>query len=583
MNKTSSISLFLLFFCLVFACKTETKEIANQNTRVDNATVTVRIMKEPSGLSPILATTSARQIYRLIYGGLLDINPKDLSLIPYLAKNNPIISAIEKGPFEGGKKYTFEIREEAKWDDGKPITVHDVIFSTKIIYHPKVKTRYGPIADLFKGFEIDETQERKFSILTDKCHILTEETIGTMLLYPEHVYDPEKSLREYSFETMQNEKNLQDVFADNSSALAVGEKFMSPEVSRIPEQIIGAGPYRLKEWVTGQKIVLEKKKNWWGEKNFTAIPEQIVYEVIPDHVTALTKLGNNELDICGDLSFDLFNDQKSKANVKDCSYDINAIYYLTLNNEFGLLKDKKVRQALAHATNIEEIIDNVTYGYAQSLSGPYPPKAKFYDSSLSPRKYDPSLSAEILASAGWGDSDNDGIKDKMINGKKKDLSLDFYVTSSGKNMKPISELFKNSAKKAGFKINVITKDAKLIRNDHLKTGKYDIAGTGTTAPTGLFDPKNRWHSESIAPKGGNYPRFNNTRADELIDAIRHECDDDQRRKAMYLELHQIIYDEQPVIFLYLPKALMLSSNKVENLVTSRQRPGYFPEYINKKK
>ena len=582
MRKIISLIFICAYFLHLQTCKNEPAELAKNLAYEDKATIAIRIMKEPRSLSPILSNTSARQIFRLMHLPLMHIDPKKLELVPAVAKSKAEVEAITEGEHAGGKKYTYEIREDAKWDDGQNITAYDVIFSNKIMYHPAVKTRYSQIADLIAAFEVDEQDPKKFSFLTKECHILNEETLSTIFLYPEHFFDPDQTLRKHSLEELRNEDILKKIEADPKQ-MSVGEKFMAPESGRTAEGMLGTGPYRLKEWITGQKIVLEKKENYWGASVMKANPEQIVFEIVPDHVTALTKLGNNELDICGDLSFDLFNDQKSKAQLMDRSYDMTAIYYLPLNNESKILKDKAVRQALAHATNIEEIIENVTYGYARTLTGPYSPDETYYDKNLGLRKYDIKKAIEILAAAGWKDSDGDGIQDKIIDGKKTDLALDFYIPSSSKNMKPIADLFLKSTKKAGFKINVIAKDSRMLRKEHLAKGDYDISGTGTIASVGLFDPKYRWHSESIPPKGGNYPRFNNAKADALIDAIRTSCDDAQGREKMYKELHQIIYDEQPVIFLYMPKALLLTTNKIDDLVTSLQRPGYFPEYINKKK
>ena len=582
MNKITSFYLLLLIFCLLQTCRTEPKVVDTKIGFQENAEVSIRLMREPSGLSPILTNTSARQIFRLMHQTLVELDPKTLELVPVVAKKRPEVELITEGTDQGGKIYTFEIKDEAAWDDGKAITAHDVLFSAKITYHPGVKTRYGQVVDLIKDIQLDEANPKKLKMMTGECHILNEETIGTMFLYPEHLFDPNNTLREVSLQDLRDEEQLKKIEA-NQEQMMVATKFTAPEAGRTPGKMLGTGPYKLKEWITGQKIVLEKKKNWWGDKDFEVNPQEIIFEIIPDHVTAMTKLNNGELDICGDLPFELFNDQKSKPNLKDASYDMSAIYYFTLNTENEFLKDKKVRQALAHATNIPEIIENVTYGYAQALSGPFPPGANYYDENLTIRKYDLQKASALLAEAGWTDSDDDGIKDKVIGGKKTDLSLDFYVSTTSKNMKPIADLFLNTTKKAGIKINIVLKDPKLLRKEHLITGNYDISGTGTVASAGLFDPKYRWHSESIPPEGGNYPRFANERADALIEAIRSECDDEATRNKMYKEFHQIIYDEQPVIFLYLPKALMLTNNKVENLVTSSQRPGYFPEYINKKK
>jgi len=153
------------------------------------------------------------------------------------------------------------------------------------------------------------------------------------------------------------------------------------------------------------------------------------------------------------------------------------------------------------------------------------------------------------------------------------------VSSRSRTAKPVAELFKASAKKAGIQINTIIKDANVFRKENLVKGKYDIAAIGTSTNPGLYDPTGRWHSKSIPPRGGNYPRFSNIAADEIIDKVISECEDDIARNKLYKDLHKIMYDEQAVIFMYNPQKVMFSSEKVDNLVTSALRPGYFPEYV----
>jgi len=539
------------------------------------------MMSEPDGLSPILARRrSAREIFRLIFANLMALDPKSNDLKPVLIKSSPVIEEIEEGPLKGGKKYTMEIREEAKWDDGTPVTAADYVFSSKIVLHPSVKTRYGVVTDLIKDIQTYPNNTKKLSVLTSDCHILTEGSItADLFLYKEKLFDPKLALRKYDYLAFKEKDKAQEIVKTDSTIAEVGDLFMDVSYSREQGKVVGAGPYKLKEWVTGQKIVLVKKENWWGNDLFPAKPESITFEIIPDHITALTKIKNGELDLCGELPFDLFSENKDNENLKAYTASTQDIIFLALNNEKGPLASKKVRQAVAHSVNVDEIIETISFGYAKPTSGPYTPDAPFYDKSIKSRKFDVARSRELLEEGGWKDSNKNGTVDKMINGKSEELELEFIIASSSKLAKPIAELWKNNASKAGIGVKVILKDPKVFRSENLAKGNFDVVATGTAVDPGLYDPKGRWHSESIPPRGGNYPRFNNKEADRLIDEIRSECTDVERRNKLYADLHKIMYEEQPVIFLYSPQGIMLTRMEVDGLVTSSVKPGFFPEYI----
>ena len=567
-----------MFLC---SCRTETQKTTNSTSDKDLQKITIRMMSEPDGLSPILARRrSSRDVFRLIFSNLMASDPKTNELRPILIKSNPTVKEIEEGPLKGGKKYTMEIREEAKWDDGTPITAADYVFSSKIILHPSVKTRYGVVTDLIKDIETDPENPKKLSILTGDCHILTEGSItADIFVYKEKLFDPNLSLRKYEYLAFKEKDQFQEIVNKDSTIAKVGDLFMDVSYSRAEGKLIGAGPYKLKEWVTGQKIVLEKKQNWWGKDLFPANPESITFEIIPDHITALTKIKNGELELCGELPFDLFSENKDNENLNAYTASTPNIIYLALNNQKGPLASKKVRQAVAHSVNVDEIIETISFGYAKPTSGPYTPDAPFYDKSIKSRKFDIARSRELLEEDGWKDTNQNGTVDKMINGKLEELELEFIIASSSKLAKPIAELWTNNATKAGIGVKVISKDSKVFRSENLAKGNFDVVATGTSVDPGLYDPKGRWHSESIPPRGGNYPRFNNKEADRLIDEIRSECIDEKRRNKLYADLHQIMYEEQPVIFLYSPQGIMLTGKKVDGLVTSSVKPGFFPEYI----
>ncbi len=124
----------------------------------------IRIPSEPEKLNPLTTEdVNAVQVMSNIFLSLLDFDAKTLDLVPVLAKNRPIATPIDTGKYKGGIAYTYEIREEATWDNGKPVTAADYIFTIKAILNKKAganNLRSG--LDFIKDIVVDAQNPKKF-------------------------------------------------------------------------------------------------------------------------------------------------------------------------------------------------------------------------------------------------------------------------------------------------------------------------------------------------------------------------------------------------------------------------------------
>ena len=578
--KKYLVLLSLVWF--LFACRTDPSTNEVQSTSVNPTNLQLRLSVEPDGLSPILARSGqSRQVFRQLYTRLLDVDPVSLEFVPYLATSRAEVVQLENG----SQTFTFDIHKNASWSDGTALTVNDIIFSYKILKHPGVKTRYSPIADLIDDIKLDAENPQEITFVAKECHITLESAIAEMFIYPEHIFDPQKEMREIPFVDFKEDQQITELVAGSEVLKAVAERFMNPEFVRDPAKFVTAGPYIFSEWITGQRIRIKKNEDWWGNalkgNLFVNNAKQITYQIIPDHNTALTQLVNGELDALSNVVPADFDENKEKDNLQAVGKATLSIVFLTLNTSQGLLQDKNVRKALALVCDEESIIKNAKNGYANLVNGPFMPGTQDYNDNIKPIGFDPEKARELLKASGWLDSNKDGILDKMIDGKRSNLSLAFVYSPKSKTGPLIGELLKSSAKKIGFDIRITPKASK-IYSAELKSGNFDIVLLGTTFPPGLYDPKGRWHTESFPPNGGNYCRFGNEKSDQLINGIRSACDDPAGRVRLSHELHSMIAEEQPVIFLYNDKALHLINKKYDNVLVSSNRPGLFEEFLTLK-
>ena len=195
-----------------------------------------------------------------------------------------------------------------------------------------------------------------------------------------------------------------------------------------------------------------------------------------------------------------------------------------------------------------------------------------YNSKIQPISYSVDKAKEYLSNASWSDTNNNRTIDKQLLGQLTELSLDMYV-STGALGQRLSLLLTENAKKVGIEINTIQKANRAIRTEHIATGDYDLHPLVQRTSLEDYDPYNTWHSDNAVPGSRNYMMYDNTEADKIIEDLKTELDEDKRDE-LYFELQEIMFEDQPVIFLYAPVAKIATKNSLDADI-SVVRPGYF--------
>jgi len=304
---------------------------------------------------------------------------------------------------------------------------------------------------------------------------------------------------------------------------------------------------------------------------------------MPDEMTAMTALKSGNIDVIklrNSGSFvDLKKDAEHAENFSFFTPELMLSQYIALNNDHPILKDVKVRKALAALIDVEDIINSLDYGLGTQTIGPFHPSKDYYNSKLSPVKYDLERAKKLLAESGWSDLDNDGDLDKSIDGKSQELALDILI-SGAELGKKVALMFQESAKKAGVKINIVTKDYRLIRKENLYAQNYDMVASISSSDLAPDDPFIYWHSDNSDLGEQNTYSYKNEKSDELIDQIR-STRDATKRKQHYLALQEQLYEDQPVIFMYAPLDKIVVNKNFEAAATSK-RPGYLANTFKQK-
>jgi len=185
---------------------------------------------------------------------------------------------------------------------------------------------------------------------------------------------------------------------------------------------------------------------------------------------------------------------------------------------------------------------------------------------LKPIGFDIEKAKILLAEAGWSDTDEDGILDKLIEGKKEDLKLDILVSKAELGRK-VSLMLQADAQKLGVGINLVTKSGGEIRNA-TKNGDYQLNTAAVRQDANADDPFARWHSDGTS----NYSNYKNPEVDVLIEELRTTTNVSDR-DPIYKKIQELMYADVPAVFLYSPKERIIVSKNIDATVTPK-RPGY---------
>lgn len=571
----------VLLLLLMAACGSDSGGSAGgESKKVGNPDVVVHELSDPDQLNPITSTsTSATYMKSHIFQQLLAIDNETLELYGLLATDRPVITAIEEGDYEGGMSLTYEIRPEATWDNGTPITAEDYIFSIKCVKHPSVNAgSLRPYMEFIHDIVVDPTNNKKFTVYSKERYILAEAFSG-YYVFPPYIYDPNGILAKYDIKDMCDPKKM-EAMKNNEDLQQFAQEFNSPKYSREKGFVVGSGPYSFEEWETGQFIRVKRKENWWGDKakdkHLQGQPSEIKFRIVNDLSTAVTALKGEDIDVMRSIPPDDFiklqgNERFNKLynlhSPKFLSYD-----YLGLNAKSPKLSDKRVRRAIAHLVNRDEIIEVMMQGLAQKVNGPINPEASYYNSNLPNIEFDVTKARNLLAEAGWEDSNGNGIVDKEIDGALVEMELEYKYNQGNERRKNVGIMLKENAKRAGIDINIVTREWTVFLED-TKKRDFDIFSGGWVQSPIPDDLKQIWHTESDNPDGDNRVGFGTAESDRLIDEIRVTLDEEKRRE-MYLRVQEIIFEEQPYVFLHAPKERISIHKRFTNTQISVNRPGY---------
>ncbi len=512
--------------------------------------------------------TTSRGFQREVYESLCDQkfdNPDEWE--PALAESY----TFDKDKLE----YTFHLRKGVKWHpmtlpDGKALptkefTAKDVKFTFDCILNKHIeaaalRSYYEDPdakneADRYK-IKVTVVDNYTVKIRWTKPYFMADDfTLGTPIL-PRHVYSVDAHGEPISFDFGSKE------FADGFNNHWANTR------------MCGTGPLIFEVWTKEDRVTLKRNPDYWGQPyDFS----RVIYRHISNPNTALQQVLQNELDWAAIPQKDHFIQSQTHPNVESGKvvlekFTYPGYRYLGFNQARDLFKDKRVRWAISHAVPVDQIIEKIYFGLAKRLTGPFLPGSSAYDSSLQPVSFDLEKAKQLLDEAGWKDSDNDGIRDKEIDGKRVPAKFDLIIYSESPQYLTIAEIIKENCRMIGVEVQISpTKWALMLQKLRKKEFDASILGWGTEWKS---DPFQIWHgSQADVPDSSNSIGYKNPQVDKLIDQLRVTLDTEEQSK-LFHQIHQLIYEDQPYTFLFSDVATAGRDARIQNVKFYKIRPGF---------
>lgn len=475
---------------------------------------------DASSMIPMITSDSAsHDMSEFCYNGLIKYD-KDLNIVGDLAQSWTVSP--------DGLTITFHLRHGVKFHDGREYTSRDAMFNYRFMVDPKTPTPYG--GDYLKVVKAETPDRYTFRV---------------------HYKEPfAPALASWSLPQM-------------PAHLLEGQDPRTSPLGRAP---VGTGPYRFVRWIPGSRVELSYFADYFeGRPNL----DDIIFRVIPDDSTLFLELMAGGIDWMGltPLKYQRQTDTPFfKKNFRKYKYLSSTYAYVGYNLKDPRFQDARVRRALTYAIDKEEIIKGVLLGLGKPATGPYKPGTYWYNPNVRRYPYDPAKARELLAQAGWKDSDGDGWLDK--NGQRFEFSL---MTNQGnKNRENAVVIIQHRLAQIGVKVVPRTIEWAAFINDFIDKGRFEavvLAWTMVQDPD-LYDV---WHSNQIGKL--NFTGYKNAEVDTLLEQGRQTFDR-QKRKAIYDRVQEILADDQPYTFLYVPDALPVVQARFHGIEPAPAGIGY---------
>jgi peptide/nickel transport system substrate-binding protein len=526
-KKWSLFFIMIGVMLTVSACGGSTKDAKPAETK--KKVVNIGMMNAPSGFNPLESSDTAQNVSTaILFLPLLELND-DMTYAPQLA------DSVET---KDNQTYTIKLNPKAKWTDGKPITVDDVIFTLNLISNPKVASTVASNFNILDGLNENGKRASDTAPISGVKKIDDHTlTIKTKVPVDQNLFNDCISRR------------LKTMPAHVLKDVDVTKLYQHPFMQK-PD--VTSGALKLVTFQKGQYVQFAANKEY-----FRGAPkiDEVYFKLMPGaNITA--QLQSGEIDMndptIGLIPFEDYEKVKSMPNVTSESGGVpTTIQRIMINVK--TITDPKVRKAISTAINRKMIIDNLLKGEGEAIELPYWSGSPFLNKNVPQSSYDPEKAKQLLKEAGWDPG-------RVVN---------FSVPTGNKVREQVADIIAENLKAIGMNVQIQKYDF-VTSMSKAKKGEYDIYIVGISANPTVPD------ISTVLQTGAslNLAHYSNQEMDDLLVAGKNEVDP-VKAKQIYDKVQEIFAQDMPSPCVYIQNQLRATSKRM--LVG---KPKLFGAFIN---
>lgn len=464
----------------------------------DSNTLVMLIESSPTNLDPRVGIDAqSERIDNLIFDDLLS-RGDDLNVAPGLA---------EKWEAPDAMTYVFHLHRGAKFHDGRLLTSKDVKWTFDSLLQGKIRSTKAAVYQYVDRIEATDDATVTF-----------------------HMKEPDATLL----------WNLSD------GAIGIVPYGSGDEITLHP---IGSGPFKFVSAETDREVVLERNDEYWGDKAKLA---RVRFAVVPDETTQALELRKGSGDIAiNSLTPDTVARLAHEGKLSVKTGAGTRLAYLGFNLRDPVLKNVRVRQAIAYALDRGPMIEYLWRGEAQTARSILPMQSWAYNGDVPEYSHDPDKARQLLDEAGY----------PAVDGVRFHITM---KTSTDANTRLMVAVMQQQLRTVGIALDIRSFEFATFFSDvqHGAFQMYGLRWIGGNEDPDIFEYA--FHSSKIPPNGANRDYYSNPKVDALIDEARRQVDP-KLRKPLYAKVQSILAEDLPYINLWYLDNVLVHTNRVRNV------------------
>lgn len=510
------IILFSVSFLVGAFYRSRTKEIP-----ITGGTYVEGLPESPHNLNPVLAINDAdRDLSRLIFSSLLKYNGSG-ELVPDLASSYQIS--------KDRKTYTIKLKSGVTWQDGKPFSSDDVIFTINAVQNPEYAS---PLRTGWQGVKAEAPDKNTVILALKTPHSSFIENLALLGILSKHIW---KAVAPQNF--------------------PLADFNLKP---------IGTGPYKFVKLQKDQLGRITLISMFANENYFDGTPniKNITLKFYLSEEEVVSAFNRKEIDGLLLQTAQNKNQLRGLNNSSIFSLPSLRVYAVFFNIDDKILKGKNVRLAINYAVNREELLKKLLSDDGKIAIGPIPPGLPGSSPDIESYVYDPEKAKQILEKDGWT-KDKTGIYNKKLGKDKEPTALKISIITTP-SIQLAATFIRDYLKNIGIESELKIISLGELQQNYLKNRNYGAILIGESY-TGSANPYVFWHGAAIKdPVGLNLSLYNSRKANKILEDLRLISDPIKRAKK-FEDFQKIVLDDAPAVFLYSPDYIYVVKNNIKNI------------------